>query len=91
MAVIFALFGTVVLAAVGIKLPGLEFKIRLLRRLTAKSLYSEDRPERLTPPTVGEFLVMFGKTISGCFSIICILMLQNFPICKLGFCCLMSR
>jgi len=55
-AVIFALFGTVVLAAVGIKLPGLEFNNQVVEAAYRKELvYSEDHPERLTPPTVGEF------------------------------------
>ena len=55
-AVIFALFGTVVLAAVGVKLPGLEFNNQVVEAAYRKELvYSEDRPDRLTPPTVSEF------------------------------------
>ena len=49
-AIIFALFGTVVLAAVGVKLPGLEFNNQVVEAAYRKELvYAEDRPERLTP------------------------------------------
>ena len=44
-AVIFALFGTVVLAAVGVKLSGLEFNNQLLGGLPKELVYSEDRPD----------------------------------------------
>jgi len=64
-AVIFALFGTVVLAAVGIKLPGLEFNNQVVEAAYRKELvFSEDHPERLTPPTVAEF---FGRVRKNYF------------------------
>jgi peptide/bleomycin uptake transporter len=64
-AIIFALFGTVVLAAVGVKLPGLEFNNQVVEAAYRKELvYAEDRPERLTPPTVGEF---FGNVRKNYF------------------------
>lgn len=64
-AIIFALFGTVVLAAVGVKLPGLEFNNQVVEAAYRKELvYAEDRPDRLTPPTVGEF---FGNVRKNYF------------------------
>jgi peptide/bleomycin uptake transporter len=64
-AVIFALFGTVVLAAVGIKLPGLEFNNQVVEAAYRKELvYGEDNPARLTPPTVAEF---FGRVRKNYF------------------------
>jgi peptide/bleomycin uptake transporter len=64
-AVVFALFGTVVLAAVGIKLPGLEFNNQVVEAAYRKELvFAEDHPERLTPPTVAEF---FGNVRKNYF------------------------
>ena len=52
-AVLFALFGTVVLAAVGIKLPGLEFNNQKVEAAYRKELvYGEDHEDRADPPTV---------------------------------------
>ncbi|NMM46533.1 peptide antibiotic transporter SbmA [Rhodospirillaceae bacterium KN72] len=54
-AVIFALFGTAVLAAVGIKLPGLEFNNQKVEASYRKELvYGEDDAARADPPTVQE-------------------------------------
>ena len=54
-AIIFALFGTAVLAAVGIRLPGLEFKNQMVEAAYRKELvYGEDHEERADPPTVRE-------------------------------------
>lgn len=54
-AVIFALFGTAVLAVVGIKLPGLEFNNQKVEAAYRKELvYGEDHEERAQPPTVAE-------------------------------------
>ena len=54
-AIILALFGTAVLAAVGIKLPGLEFKNQMVEAAYRKELvYGEDHEERADPPTVRE-------------------------------------
>ncbi len=55
-AIIFALFDTVVLAAVGYKLPGLEFNNQVVEAAYRKELvYGEDNPSRVNPPTVNEF------------------------------------
>ena len=55
-AIVFALFGTVVLAAVGYKLPGLEFNNQVVEAAYRKQLvYGEDDTDRITPPTVNEF------------------------------------
>lgn len=52
-AVIFALFGTVVLALIGIKLPGLEFKNQKVEAAYRKELVlGEDDPTRASPPTL---------------------------------------
>ncbi|MDW3208103.1 MAG: putative transporter [Alphaproteobacteria bacterium] len=54
-AVIFALFGTAVLAVVGIKLPGLEFNNQKVEAAYRKELvYGEDHEDRAQPPTVAE-------------------------------------
>ena len=54
-AVIFALFGTVVLAAVGIKLPGIEYDIQKEEAGYRKELvHGEDDPIRAAPPTIGQ-------------------------------------
>jgi len=54
-AVIFALFGTVVLAVVGIKLPGLEFRNQLVEAAYRKELVlGEDDANRAAPPTLKE-------------------------------------
>ncbi len=54
-AVIFALFGTAVLAVVGIKLPGLEFNNQKVEAAYRKELvYGEDHEDRAQPPTVIE-------------------------------------
>jgi peptide/bleomycin uptake transporter len=52
------LVGTGLLAVVGIKLPGLEFKNQRVEAAYRKELvYGEDDPERASPPTVRE---LFG-------------------------------
>ncbi len=54
-AIIFALFGTAVLAVVGIKLPGLEFNNQKVEAAYRKELvYGEDHEDRAAPPTVWE-------------------------------------
>ncbi len=54
-AIIFALFGTAVLAAVGIKLPGLEFNNQKVEAAYRKELvYGEDHEDRASPPSVSE-------------------------------------
>ena len=54
-AVIFALFGTALLAAIGIKLPGLEFNNQKVEAAFRKELvFGEDHEDRAKPPTVVE-------------------------------------
>jgi peptide/bleomycin uptake transporter len=54
-AIFWSLFGTVLLAVVGIKLPGLEFKNQRVEASYRKELvYGEDSAERADPPTVRE-------------------------------------
>ncbi len=54
-AIFWSLFGTVLLALVGIKLPGLEFKNQRVEASYRKELvYGEDNVERAAPPTVRE-------------------------------------
>lgn len=52
-AIVWSLAGTVLLAIVGIKLPGLEFKNQRVEAAYRKELvYGEDDPERAKPPTL---------------------------------------
>ena len=61
-AVIFALFGTVVLAAIGIKLPGLEFNNQKVEAAFRKELvYGEDDAARADPPTIRELFAKVRK------------------------------
>lgn len=54
-ALLFAIFGTVVMALVGIRLPGLEFNNQLVEAAYRKELvYGEDHEERAEPETVKE-------------------------------------
>lgn len=55
LAILFALFGTVVMALVGIKLPGLEFNNQKVEAAYRKELVlGEESAERAQPPTVQE-------------------------------------
>lgn len=57
-AILWSLFGTFLLAIVGIKLPGLEFKNQRTEAAYRKELvYGEDNPDRAQPPTIQE---LFG-------------------------------
>lgn len=54
-AIFWSLFGTVLLAVVGIKLPGLEFRNQRVEAAFRKELvYGEDRADRADPMTVAE-------------------------------------
>lgn len=54
-AIFWSLFGTVLLAVVGIKLPGLEFRNQRVEAAYRKELvYGEDNASRAEPPTVRE-------------------------------------
>ena len=55
LAIIWAVFGTVLLAGVGVLLPGLEFQNQRVEAAYRKELvYGEDDPARASPPTVRE-------------------------------------
>ncbi|MGC6518115.1 MAG: peptide antibiotic transporter SbmA [Candidatus Puniceispirillaceae bacterium] len=54
-AILWALFGTTLLAVVGIKLPGLQFRNQRVEAAFRKELvYGEDDESRATPPTLAE-------------------------------------
>jgi peptide/bleomycin uptake transporter len=54
-AIFWSLFGTILLAVVGIKLPGLEFRNQRVEAAFRKELvYGEDDETRATPPTIKE-------------------------------------
>ncbi|MFI0845585.1 peptide antibiotic transporter SbmA [Mesorhizobium sp. IMUNJ 23232] len=61
-AVVWSLFGTVLLAVVGIKLPGLEFRNQRVEAAYRKELvYGEDHEDRAQPPTVTELFANVRK------------------------------
>ena len=62
LAIISATFGTVLLALVGIKLPGLEFKNQRVEAAYRKELvFGEDHAERADPPSVAELFFNIRK------------------------------
>ena len=64
-AIFWSLFGTVLLAVAGIRLPGLAFNNQLTEAAYRKELvYGEDDPERAHPMTVGE---LFGNVRKSYF------------------------
>jgi peptide/bleomycin uptake transporter len=61
-AIFWALFGTALLAVVGIKLPGLEFRNQRVEAAFRKELvYGEDDPERARPITLSELFANVRK------------------------------
>lgn len=61
-AIVWSLFGTVLLAVVGIKLPGLEFRNQRVEAAYRKELvYGEDHEDRAQPPTVAELFANVRK------------------------------
>jgi peptide/bleomycin uptake transporter len=61
-AIAWSLFGTLVLAVVGVKLPGLEFRNQRVEAAYRKELvYGEDDPARAQPPTVAELFANVRK------------------------------
>lgn len=61
-ALFWSIFGTVVLAVVGIKLPGLQFRNQRVEAAYRKELvYGEDSPDRAQPPTVAELFANVRK------------------------------
>ncbi|MCP4315541.1 MAG: peptide antibiotic transporter SbmA [Hyphomicrobiales bacterium] len=54
-AIVWSVIGTAIVAAAGIKLPGLEFNNQMVEAAYRKELvYGEDKEERAAPPTVKE-------------------------------------
>ena len=67
LALISSIFGTMLLAAVGIKLPGLEFQNQRVEAAYRKELvYGEDDQQRAEPPTVNE---LFGDVRKNYFKL----------------------
>jgi len=61
-AILWSLFGTVLLATVGIKLPGLEFKNQRVEAAYRKELvYGEDDADRAQPPELSELFSAVRK------------------------------
>ncbi len=64
-AILMALFGTVLMAVVGVKLPGLEFNNQLVEAAYRKELvYGEDQAHRADPQSVQD---LFGKVRTNYF------------------------
>ena len=62
-ALLWSLFGTLLLAVAGIKLPGMEFRNQRVEAAYRKELvYGEDDPNRATPPTLGELFQNVRRT-----------------------------
>jgi peptide/bleomycin uptake transporter len=62
LAVLWALVGTGLLALIGIRLPGLEFKNQRVEAAFRKELvYGEDYADRATPPTLNELFAAVRK------------------------------
>lgn len=67
LALISSIFGTVLLAVVGIRLPGLEFNNQKVEAAYRKELvYGEDNIDRASPPTVAE---LFGHVRTNYFKL----------------------
>ena len=61
-AIFWALFGTILLAVVGVKLPGLEFRNQRVEAAFRKELvYGEDNEDRAQPPTLNELFTNVRK------------------------------
>jgi peptide/bleomycin uptake transporter len=92
-AMVWSLMGTGLLAVVGIKLPGLEFKNQRVEAAYRKELvYGEDDANRASPPTVRELFGAvrrnyFRSTSTTCIStspVFCICRWITFSVCS---CC----
>jgi peptide/bleomycin uptake transporter len=61
-AILWSLFGTVFLAGIGVRLPGLQFRNQRVEAAYRKELvYGEDDPARAAPPTVRELFAAVRK------------------------------
>jgi ABC-type long-chain fatty acid transport system, fused permease and ATPase components len=82
-AVLWSVFGTGLLAVVGIKLPGLEFRNQRVEAAYRKELvYGEDNADRASPPTVHELFSRVRLTIFVSTSTICTSTSPVFSICR---------
>lgn len=62
-ALVWSLFGTVLLAVAGIKLPGMEFRNQRVEAAYRKELvYGEDDPNRASPPALAELFENVRRT-----------------------------
>lgn len=85
-AVLFALLGTVVLAFIGIKLPGLEFNNQKVEAAFRKELVlAEDDDLRASEPVVKALFFQVRKNYFRLFSITCTLTSPNSPTCNSVF------
>ena len=74
----FSLRWNLLLAAVGIKLPGIEYDIQKEEAGYRKELVlGEDDPIRAAPPTIGQFIIELEVYIINLIFIIYILILLN--------------
>ena len=74
-AIIWSIFGTALVAAVGIKLPGLEFNNQKVEAAYRKELvYGEDDKERAAHQPLQNSSIMSARTTSGSISTTCISM-----------------
>ena len=82
-AIVFALAGTVLMAVVGVKLPGLEFENQRVEAAFRKELvYGEDDGERATPARFSALFADVRGITSDCFFITCILTWPDTRICS---------
>jgi peptide/bleomycin uptake transporter len=87
-AIVWSILGTVLLAAVGIKLPGLEFNNQKVEAAYRKELVmGEDFVERAQPQSLTELFPMCAATISGSISTTCISMWCGFSISRSAIWC----
>lgn len=83
-AIVWSLMGTGLLAVVGIKLPGTEFKTSAWRRLTVRNWYTvKMMPVVRRRRRCVNCSMQYGKTISVSISTICILTSPVFCTCRL--------
>jgi peptide/bleomycin uptake transporter len=67
LAIVWSLFGTLLLIIVGVKLPGLEFRNQRVEAAYRKELvYGEDNADRAAPPTVSQ---LFGDVRKNYFTL----------------------
>jgi peptide/bleomycin uptake transporter len=84
-AILFALAGTVLMAMVGVKLPGLEFQNQRVEAAFRKELvYGEDDSDRASQARFGALYADVQRNYFRLFFITCILTWRDTPICSLA-------